>query len=225
MRRGVRRHSRRTERSGLVLGLGLGGVAFVDQAFALDRLGARDGVSVKLQLVPDQFEAQLAGDLGLEAFNLGVEKFDDLARLGVDQVVVVIVARFFITAAAVAEVMFFNHARLFKQPHGAVDGGDGDVRVDGRGAAVQLLDIRVVFGVRQHPGDHPALLGHAHAAFGAEFFDAEIENLKNEIARKLGYELVGHKLELYGHRIPGVEPSEREGLIYRRERDVAKDEG
>ena len=49
-----------------------------------------------------------------------------------------------------------------------------------------------------------------------EFFDAEIERLKTEIARKLGYELVGHKLELYGHAIPGAEPAEREGLIYRR---------
>ncbi|WP_392354673.1 Fur family transcriptional regulator [Brevundimonas sp. LF-1] len=29
-----------------------------------------------------------------------------------------------------------------------------------------------------------------------EFFDAEIERLKTEIARKLGYELVGHKLAL-----------------------------
>lgn len=51
-----------------------------------------------------------------------------------------------------------------------------------------------------------------------EFFDAEIERLKSEIARKLGFELVGHKLELYGHAIPGAEPTEREGLIYKRHR-------
>ena len=45
-----------------------------------------------------------------------------------------------------------------------------------------------------------------------------------EIARKLGYELVGHKLELYGHVIPGTEPVEREGLIYkRRPRDEVED--
>ena len=49
-----------------------------------------------------------------------------------------------------------------------------------------------------------------------EFFDAEIERLKDEIARRLGFELVGHKLELYGHAIPGAEPVEREGLIYKR---------
>jgi Fur family ferric uptake transcriptional regulator len=30
-----------------------------------------------------------------------------------------------------------------------------------------------------------------------EFFDQELEDLKEKIARKLGYELVDHKLELY----------------------------
>lgn len=31
-----------------------------------------------------------------------------------------------------------------------------------------------------------------------EFFDEEIEALKSKIAERLGYRLVGHKLELYG---------------------------
>ena len=31
-----------------------------------------------------------------------------------------------------------------------------------------------------------------------EFFDREIEEMKEALARKLGYRLVGHKLELYG---------------------------
>jgi Fur family ferric uptake transcriptional regulator len=31
-----------------------------------------------------------------------------------------------------------------------------------------------------------------------EFFDAEIETLKAQIAERLGYRLIGHKLELYG---------------------------
>lgn len=49
-----------------------------------------------------------------------------------------------------------------------------------------------------------------------EFFDAEIEKLKAEIARRLGFELVGHKLELYGKPIPGAAPEDREGLVYKR---------
>ena len=31
-----------------------------------------------------------------------------------------------------------------------------------------------------------------------EFFDEEIEKLKTQIAERLGYRLIGHKLELYG---------------------------
>src|SRR5690606_15847787 len=145
--------------------------ALVDQALALDRLGAGDDVAVELQLVADQLIAQLARNLGLQPFDLGVEELDDLARLGVDQVVVVVVAGLFITAAAVAEVVLLDHARLFEQAHGAIDGGDGDVRVDRRSAAIQFFHIGVVFGVRQDAGDHPTLLSHAHAALGAEFFD------------------------------------------------------
>ena len=34
-----------------------------------------------------------------------------------------------------------------------------------------------------------------------EFIDEEIEELQEKIARKLGYELVDHRLELYGRKI------------------------
>ena len=33
-----------------------------------------------------------------------------------------------------------------------------------------------------------------------EFIDEEIEHIQNKIANKLGYELIGHKLELYGKK-------------------------
>jgi Fur family ferric uptake transcriptional regulator len=36
-----------------------------------------------------------------------------------------------------------------------------------------------------------------------EFFDAEIEELKAKIAERLGYRLIGHKLELYGAPLEG----------------------
>jgi Fur family ferric uptake transcriptional regulator len=34
-----------------------------------------------------------------------------------------------------------------------------------------------------------------------EFANAEIEELKEKIARELGYQLIGHRLELYGVRV------------------------
>ena len=33
-----------------------------------------------------------------------------------------------------------------------------------------------------------------------EFFDEEIERIQQKIAKKLGYKLIGHKLELYGKK-------------------------
>ena len=33
-----------------------------------------------------------------------------------------------------------------------------------------------------------------------EFFDEEIEQIQTKIAKKLGYKLIGHKLELYGRK-------------------------
>jgi Fur family ferric uptake transcriptional regulator len=40
-----------------------------------------------------------------------------------------------------------------------------------------------------------------------EFVDAEIEALQEKIARKLGYELRGHRLELYGVPLKGKKPA------------------
>ncbi len=42
-----------------------------------------------------------------------------------------------------------------------------------------------------------------------EFSNAEIEQLQERIARELGFELVGHKLELYGVPLPKKKPSAR----------------
>ena len=46
--------------------------------------------------------------------------------------------------------------------------------------------------------DHHDHLIDLHSGEVIEFVDAEIEALQEAIARKLGYELRGHRLELYG---------------------------
>lgn len=46
--------------------------------------------------------------------------------------------------------------------------------------------------------DHHDHLIDIHSGEVIEFVDAEIEELQDRIARKLGYELRGHRLELYG---------------------------
>ena len=46
--------------------------------------------------------------------------------------------------------------------------------------------------------DHHDHLIDLHSGEVIEFVDAEIEALQEQIARKLGYELRGHRMELYG---------------------------
>ena len=46
--------------------------------------------------------------------------------------------------------------------------------------------------------DHHDHLINIKTGAVVEFFDEEIEKMKEALAEKLGYKLVGHKLELYG---------------------------
>ena len=53
----------------------------------------------------------------------------------------------------------------------------------------------------QSPDEHHDHLIDINSGEILEFVDKDIEKLQNEVARKLGYKLVDHKLELYGSKI------------------------
>jgi len=53
----------------------------------------------------------------------------------------------------------------------------------------------------QSPDEHHDHLIDINSGEIIEFVDIEIEKLQNEVAKKLGYKLVDHKLELYGSKI------------------------
>ena len=50
----------------------------------------------------------------------------------------------------------------------------------------------------QSPDEHHDHLIDVNSGEIIEFVDKDIEKLQNEVAKKLGYKLVDHKLELYG---------------------------
>ena len=52
----------------------------------------------------------------------------------------------------------------------------------------------------QSPDEHHDHLIDINSGAIIEFVDKEIEKLQNEVAKKLGYKLVDHKLELYGSK-------------------------
>ena len=53
----------------------------------------------------------------------------------------------------------------------------------------------------QSPKEHHDHLIDINSGEIVEFVDKDIEKLQNEVAKKLGYKLVDHKLELYGSKI------------------------
>ena len=53
----------------------------------------------------------------------------------------------------------------------------------------------------QSPDEHHDQLIDINSGEIIEFVDKDIEKLQNEVAKKLGYKLVDHKLELYGSKI------------------------
>jgi len=53
----------------------------------------------------------------------------------------------------------------------------------------------------QSPDEHHDHLIDINSGEIVEFVDKEIEKLQIEVAKKLGYKLVDHKLELYGSKI------------------------
>jgi len=53
--------------------------------------------------------------------------------------------------------------------------------------------------------DHHDHLVDVRSGSIIEFHDAEVEELQMKIARRLGFKLIGHKMELYGVKLEGSE--------------------
>src|SRR3954447_9085258 len=134
---------------------------------------AAEGDAVKLHAMIDEAEAESGGDAALQFLELVVDELDDVAGLDVDQMVGMAFRGGFVAGAAVAEIVALEDARFLEQTDGAVDGGDGDARIDRGRARVQRLDVGMILRFAEHPGDHLALLGDPQALFGAERLDID----------------------------------------------------
>lgn len=111
--------------------------------------------------MPDQPITEAGCDLFLQGFDLGVDEFDDLTRVHVDQVVVVIALGVLIAGPAIAEFVALQYAGFFEQLDGAVDRGKRDARVQFDRALVEFLDIGMILSLAHDAGDGAALIGHA----------------------------------------------------------------
>lgn len=121
----------------------------------------------------DEAIAQPFGNLALQRFEFGVDEFNDLAGLDVDQMVVVRLWRGFIARATIAKIVAIKNSCLFEQANSAIDRGDGNARIACRGAFVQLFDIGVIGAFRKHLRDYAALFGDPQTPFCAKRFNVD----------------------------------------------------
>ena len=97
----------------------------------------------------DQPITQLFGNLPLQGFEFGIDEFDDLTAFDIDKVIVVRFGGGFVTGAAIAEIMPVKNAGFLEQPYRAVDRGDRNARIFGRGARMQRFDVWMIGAARK----------------------------------------------------------------------------
>ncbi len=121
----------------------------------------------------DEAKAEAIGDLLLKRFHFGVGEFDDVARLHIDQMIVMLLGRGFVARTAFTEVVTLENSRLFEKPNRTVHGGDRYFGIDQSGTLVQHLDIGMVFGLRKDARNDPPLLGYAKPFLRAQRLDVD----------------------------------------------------
>ncbi|MBS0235745.1 MAG: transcriptional repressor [Proteobacteria bacterium] len=68
---------------------------------------------------------------------------------------------------------------------------------------LELEDGRARYELVQNDGDHHHHLIDLESGKIIEFYNEELERIKEEIAQRLGYKLIRHRLELYGVPLEG----------------------
>ena len=119
----------------------------------------RDWYGVEFQPMVDQPITEPSGDLLLQPLNLGTPELDDGAGFQVNQVIMMRLRRSLVPGMAIAEFMPLNNALRFEAPDRPINSGERDMRALRRYAAVQFEHVRMIFGLRENPGDQAALIG------------------------------------------------------------------
>ena len=120
---------------------------------------------VELKPVIDETKAMLFGDAALERLDLIILKLNHLARLHIDEVIVMLIRHLFVARAAIAEVMALKDVGLFEQAQGPVDGRKADAAIHLGGTVVDRFHVGMIERFRQDTRNHATLIRHAEALF------------------------------------------------------------
>ena len=110
-----------------------------------------------------------------------------------------VIARVLSTSADHPDVEELHRRAHAVDPHISIATVYRTVRLFEEAGIIDRLDFRDGRSrYEEHSDDHHDHLIDMKTGLVVEFVDAEIEALQEAIARKLGYRLVDHRLELYG---------------------------
>ena len=110
-----------------------------------------------------------------------------------------VIARVLSAAADHPDVEELHRRSHAVDPHISIATVYRTVRLFEEAGIIDRLDFRDGRSrYEEHTGDHHDHLIDMKSGKVVEFVDEEIEALQEAIARKLGYRLVDHRLELYG---------------------------
>jgi len=110
-----------------------------------------------------------------------------------------VIARVLSTSADHPDVEELHRRAHAVDPHISIATVYRTVRLFEEAGIIDRLDFRDGRSrYEEHSGDHHDHLIDMKTGNVVEFVDAEIEALQEAIARKLGYRLVDHRMELYG---------------------------
>ena len=110
-----------------------------------------------------------------------------------------VIARVLSTSADHPDVEELHRRAHAVDPHISIATDYRTVRLFEEAGIIDRLDFRDGRSrYEEHSDDHHDHLIDMKTGKVVEFVDAEIEALQEAIARKLGYRLVDHRLELYG---------------------------
>src|SRR5215212_6777259 len=105
------------------------------------RRSLREGNGIELETVPHKSVPEPTGNLGLETLDLGALKLHHLARIQVDEVIMVLLRRLLVTGSAVPERVSLQNTGELQPLHRSIDGGQRDTAVVLRNTSVHLRHI------------------------------------------------------------------------------------
>ena len=69
-------------------------------------------------------------------------------------------------------------------------------------STISIATVYRTVKLLEEAGEHHEHLVDVETGEVIEFYHAELEALKEQIAKEMGYELVDHRLELFGRKLP-----------------------